>query len=376
MNARGRTRRMGAACAAIMLTAAVSACTPQSVIDVLSGCTGAPASTAGTPEDGRQVTVATAPAGALGTIEAATNGDVTENMDTTQTMNRYNNGTDVPCDSYPDGQCTWWACMRGRRLGMDVGRYWGNGGDWAASAAGLGYEVTTSNPVSGAIVSFPPGVQGADATYGHVAVVEKVDPSAGILLISEMNVKGFIATSRTLPIESGAKYILPKKGEGKHAGATQPSAGTAKETQPVKTEATSVRGNWECGASDADTATGAAHTVAIEYAGDGRHATPDEAKAIARRLIIERYKEWDPDSEFDALIWVWEHESGWRWNAENPTSGAYGIPQSLPGDKMAAAGDDWRDNAATQIAWGLSYIKQRYQSPTGAKAFWLKNNWY
>lgn len=43
---------------------------------------------------------------------------------------------------------------------------------------------------------------------------------------------------------------------------------------------------------------------------------------------------------------------------------------------MAAAGDDWRDNAATQIAWGLSYIKQRYQSPTGAKAFWLKNNWY
>lgn len=376
MNTRGRLRRMGAACTAVMLMAAVSACTPQSIIDVLSGCPGTASTPDGTPTDGRQVTVATAPEGALGTIEAATNGDVTENMGTTETMNRYRNGTDVPCDTYPDGQCTWWACMRGRRLGMDVGQYWGNGGDWASAAAALGYEVTTSKPVSGAIVSFPPGVQGADATYGHVAVVEKVDSSAGILLISEMNVKGFIATSRTLPIESGAKYILPKKGEGKAAGATQPSAGTAKETQPVKTEATSVRSDWECGASDVDTATGTAHTVAIEYAGDGRHATPDEAKAIARRLIIERYKEWDPDSEFDALVWVWEHESGWRWDAENPTSGAYGIPQSLPGDKMAAAGDDWRDNAATQIAWGLSYIKQRYQSPTGAKAFWLKNNWY
>ena len=249
MNTRGRLRRMGAACTAVMLMAAVSACTPQSIIDVLSGCPGTASTPDGTPTDGRQVTVATAPEGALGTIEAATNGDVTENMGTTETMNRYRNGTDVPCDTYPDGQCTWWACMRGRRLGMDVGQYWGNGGDWASAAAALGYEVTTSKPVSGAIVSFPPGVQGADATYGHVAVVEKVDSSAGILLISEMNVKGFIATSRTLPIATGAKYILPKTGEGARAGDTPASGGKAEEgrtgTQTVQATATDTRSDWE-----------------------------------------------------------------------------------------------------------------------------------
>lgn len=59
-----------------------------------------------------------------------------------------------------------------------------------------------------------------------------------------------------------------------------------------------------------------------------------------------------------------------------PTSGAYGIPQSYPASKLAAAGSDWKDNAATQIKWGLQYIKQRYGSPHQAKEFWLRNNAY
>ncbi len=74
---------------------------------------------------------------------------------------------------------------------------------------------------------------------------------------------------------------------------------------------------------------------------------------------------WGGD-QFSCLVSLWTQESGWRANALNASSGAYGIPQSLPADKMAAAGADWRTNAATQIDWGLAYIKSAYGSPCAA----------
>jgi TP901 family phage tail tape measure protein len=87
--------------------------------------------------------------------------------------------------------------------------------------------------------------------------------------------------------------------------------------------------------------------------------------------------------QMDPLTRLWNKESGWRWNASNggggPDSGrAYGIPQSLPGSKMAASGPDWRTNPATQINWGLNYIKGRpdYGSPDKAWAHSVAHNWY
>lgn len=73
---------------------------------------------------------------------------------------------------------------------------------------------------------------------------------------------------------------------------------------------------------------------------------------------------------------LWTKESGWNEHSSNGSSGAYGIPQALPGDKMASFGDDWRDNPATQIKWGLSYIKGRYGDPCGAWSFFQSHNWY
>lgn len=83
-------------------------------------------------------------------------------------------------------------------------------------------------------------------------------------------------------------------------------------------------------------------------------------------------------TEFDALKTLWSNESGWRWNATNPSSGAYGIPQALPGDKMASAGADWKTNATTQIKWGLQYIHDTYGSPSAALAKWQSRSphWY
>lgn len=83
-------------------------------------------------------------------------------------------------------------------------------------------------------------------------------------------------------------------------------------------------------------------------------------------------------SQWTCLDALWEHESGWNWAADNPYSSAYGIPQALPGTKMATAGADWLVNPATQITWGLGYIKSRYGTPCGAWAAWQSRSphWY
>jgi hypothetical protein len=81
-------------------------------------------------------------------------------------------------------------------------------------------------------------------------------------------------------------------------------------------------------------------------------------------------------SQFSCLQPLWEHESGWNVYASNPSTGAYGIPQALPGSKMASAGPDWQSNAATQIRWGLDYIQGLYGSPCGALSHEQADGWY
>ena len=100
-----------------------------------------------------------------------------------------------------------------------------------------------------------------------------------------------------------------------------------------------------------------------------------DPKAAARQLM--------PEFGFGAGQWscldrLWIGESGWKWNAENPSSGAYGIPQSLPARKMATMGKDYRTNPVTQIRWGLDYIKKSYGTPCNALSKWNSRSphWY
>lgn len=81
-------------------------------------------------------------------------------------------------------------------------------------------------------------------------------------------------------------------------------------------------------------------------------------------------------SQMPCLDKMWTRESNWRTTAENPSSHSYGIPQALPATKMATFGSDYRTNPATQIKWGLNYIKTRYGSPCQAWTFWQAHNWY
>ncbi len=102
-------------------------------------------------------------------------------------------------------------------------------------------------------------------------------------------------------------------------------------------------------------------------------ADPAGAQVIAAALAAERG--WT-GAQFDALIALWSRESGWRVNALNASSCAYGIPQALPGSKMASAGADWATNPATQITWGLNYIQGSYGDPITALAHSDAVHWY
>ncbi|GAA2022043.1 transglycosylase SLT domain-containing protein [Agromyces tropicus] len=105
-----------------------------------------------------------------------------------------------------------------------------------------------------------------------------------------------------------------------------------------------------------------------------RANTPEGAKATARDMAASQYG-WG-EGEFQCLVSLWTKESGWNYQAENASSGAFGIVQALPAEKLATAGADWRTNAATQVKWGLDYIQRSYGSPCAAWGHSQAMNWY
>ncbi|WP_343916464.1 lytic transglycosylase domain-containing protein [Agrococcus citreus] len=100
---------------------------------------------------------------------------------------------------------------------------------------------------------------------------------------------------------------------------------------------------------------------------------PGSAQAAARQMVLARG--WGED-QYACLYNLWQRESNWNVYAQNRSSGAYGIPQSLPGSKMASAGADWQTNPVTQISWGLGYIAGRYGTPCGAWGHSQSVGWY
>ena len=97
-------------------------------------------------------------------------------------------------------------------------------------------------------------------------------------------------------------------------------------------------------------------------------------QSYAHDLVIGTYG-WS-EADFTSLVSLWNRESGWKVTAGNRSSGAYGIPQSLPGSKMASEGSDWETNGQTQIRWGLKYIKSTYGSPSAAWNHFCNVGWY
>ena len=133
----------------------------------------------------------------------------------------------------------------------------------------------------------------------------------------------------------------------------------------------------------------AAARAAAERAAARRAAQQAAAQQAATETAVARVPSGTPEriaelmlvqfgwsGQFSCLSALWGQESGWNVYAENPSSGAYGIPQALPGSKMASAGANWQSDAATQISWGLGYIRASYGSPCAAWGHEEAAGWY
>jgi hypothetical protein len=154
----------------------------------------------------------------------------------------------------------------------------------------------------------------------------------------------------------------------------QKTAADARARARLEAAAALGRARLEAAAALGRARVAAAEKVARDKARQGLiDRAQSNPKAVGRLLAADRG--WG-DAQFSCLDSLWTKESGWRWNADNPSSDAYGIPQALPGSKMSTIGNDWATNPVTQIKWGLSYISSRYGTPCSAWAHSQAVNWY
>ena len=228
----------------------------------------------------------------------------------------------------------------------------GNGYQWGAASALPGWTIV-DKPSPGDIVSFQPGSQNGrwNAVYGHVAYVGQVSDD-GSMILENYGTGEYFQTTYTA--EQMSQLVSSGQAVIKHNPNSKVKIKTSDGVSTVDALGT-LGGN--------------------NIAGGPLSATSAQATA---KSLLKDYG-WG-DDQYQCLVNLWNGESGWNYEAENPSSGAYGIPQALPGSKMASAGADWKTNAATQIKWGLDYIKSRpdYGSPCAAWNKWQSRSphWY
>jgi len=155
---------------------------------------------------------------------------------------------------------------------------------------------------------------------------------------------------------------------------TSLTAYTVTGTEAVVAETAALQSSYDAAQQAKAAAEQAAAEAAAAAEALAQANTVDGAKATARSMASSQYG-WG-DDQFSCLNSLWTKESGWNYQAYNSSGGATGIPQALPGSKMASAGSDWQTNAATQISWGLGYISSVYGTPCSAWGHSQATNWY
>jgi hypothetical protein len=211
--------------------------------------------------------------------------------------------------------------------------------------------LSVATAASATAVTWLPGASAGPAHAGHAGHAVGQDASSGPRLT---------VTDQLAQPSAGVAYQL--------TGVT-----LAQRTYQIRSaESRDAVAQWSAARQRA-----AAQAAATAAASTAPTATASLAPSASPRQIAAKMLGsfgWSA-SQFGCLDPLWAHESGWSVTAENP-SGAYGIPQALPGSKMASAGPDWQASAATQITWGLKYIKNLYGSPCAAWDHEQATGWY
>ena len=222
----------------------------------------------------------------------------------------------------------------------------------------------------------------ASATPVITAAVDKVDATPVATPVAMLTNHKYLAPERIYELVSETNAEVPplqaataevdrvaaEQAAAAEAAAAEAAAAAAAEA--AAREAADAKAAAATQAAQAATAAPKANTAPAPSA----PSNPSGAQAVARDMMAAKYG-WGAD-QFGCLVSLWDKESGWNVNAFNASSGATGIPQALPGSKMATAGADWQTNAATQISWGLGYISGSYGTPCAAWAKSESVGWY
>jgi hypothetical protein len=173
-------------------------------------------------------------------------------------------------------------------------------------------------------------------------------------------------SQRQTSYESAAAKAAAQKAAAAKAAAAKAAAAKAAAAKAAAQQAAAQ----QAAAQQAAQQQAARQTTARQPAASAPSGSPQQ---IAEQMLSQFG--WS-SGQFSCLQPLWALESGWNIYASNPGSGAYGIPQALPGSKMASAGPDWQSDAATQIRWGLTYIQDTYGSPCAAWSHEETDGWY
>ncbi len=232
-----------------------------------------------------------------------------------------------------------------------------------------GFAVASATAVTsvGAVVGVAAGAEKDDSTDNVEAT------AADATLLADVPA-GATAQVQTASLTEQADAQADAAHTDARKAAEEAARKSAAQAAEEKKEAAERKAAEEAAAKAEREAAEAAAAEAESTSADAGDFAPQSSYSVAE--VQAMAQQMVPADQYQCFSNIVDHESGWDYTATNPSSGAYGLMQALPGSKMASAGADWQTNPATQIEWGLNYMNDRYGSPCGGWEFWQANGWY
>jgi hypothetical protein len=235
--------------------------------------------------------------------------------------------------------------------------------------------LTLATAISAAAATLPTGSAAGAADAHMLTQTVHVDALSPAQRLVSFDTTRYGLAQRQTSYESAAANAAVAKAEAQKAAAQKAAAAKAAAAKAAAARAAAAKAAaqqaaQQQAAQQQATQQQAAQQTTAQPAASAPSGSPQQ---IAEQMLSQFG--WS-SSQFSCLQPLWALESGWNIYASNPGSGAYGIPQALPGSKMASAGPDWQSDAATQIRWGLSYIQGTYGSPCAAWSHEEADGWY
>ena len=233
------------------------------------------------------------------------------------------------------------------------------------TAAALGRAASPASPIAA-----------ADVSYIHSQTNGRAVRAAQAVLTSQIVIMRAAGRAAAARAAANSAREAAQRAVAERAAAERAAAERAARARAAAARAAAAREAARQAAAQAAAQRAAAEQAAVPPPAVQQVSEQQVPSGAPQQIAEQMLAAYGWAGQFSCLDSLWQEESGWNVYAENPSSGAYGIPQALPGGKMASAGSDWQTNPATQIRWGLGYIQGSYGSPCAAWGHEEAFGWY